>query len=88
VESFMGRQHAQDRPPARGGIVLTPTGMPPPPNRRATPVPVTAGRAAASWPAVGSIVVEAAIPSSEPDLAATVAVQAAVIVELRAANAE
>jgi uncharacterized coiled-coil protein SlyX len=32
--------------------------------------------------------VEAAIPSSEADLEATVAVQAAVIVELRAANAE
>jgi transposase len=32
--------------------------------------------------------VEAAIPSSDPDLEATVAVQAAVIVELRAANAE
>jgi uncharacterized coiled-coil protein SlyX len=34
------------------------------------------------------VVVEAAIPSSDPDLEATVAVQAAVIVELRAANAE
>jgi transposase len=33
------------------------------------------------------VVVEAAIPSSDPDLEATVAVQAAVIVELRAANA-
>jgi uncharacterized coiled-coil protein SlyX len=32
--------------------------------------------------------VEAAIPSPDPDLEATVAVQAAVIVELRAANAE
>jgi transposase/uncharacterized coiled-coil protein SlyX len=32
--------------------------------------------------------VEAAIPSSDPDLEATVAVQAAVIVELRVANAE
>jgi transposase len=34
------------------------------------------------------VAVEAAIPSSDPDLEATVAVQAAVIVELRAANAE
>jgi transposase len=34
------------------------------------------------------VVVEAVIPSSEADLVATVAVQAAVIVELRAANAE
>jgi uncharacterized coiled-coil protein SlyX len=33
------------------------------------------------------VAVEAAIPSSDPDLEATVAVQAAVIVELRAANA-
>jgi transposase len=34
------------------------------------------------------VAVEAAIPSSDPDLEATVAVPAAVIVELRAANAE
>jgi hypothetical protein len=34
------------------------------------------------------VVVEAAIPSPDPDLEATVAVQAAVIAGLRAANAE